>query len=172
MACLQHSAIKHRGAYLTDTSYSRNADWWKNPDKQGRQERARSRYSHETKGYRHPRERKEKANWSIVLLSPDAQGLTDAEAKFRFYASRWKEEIGGESSLTNITNNMNYLRIIRIGTEAIPLILQELQRQPAPWFVALRAISEDDSVGRNSPGNFRAMAAAWIQWGKDHGYIE
>jgi hypothetical protein len=105
----------------------------------------------------------------VVLSS--LQGLTEAEAKFRHYASKWKEEIGGESSLTNITNNMNYLRIIRIGDEAIPLILQELQRDPAPWFVALRAISEDDSVGRDSPGNFRKMAAAWIQWGKDHGYI-
>jgi hypothetical protein len=106
-----------------------------------------------------------------VVLSPSLQGLTEAEKKFRYYAAKWKDEIGGDSSLTNITNNMNYLRIIRIGDEAIPLILQELQREPAPWFVALRAISEDDSVGRNSPGDFRKMAAAWIQWGKDHGHI-
>jgi len=105
----------------------------------------------------------------VVLSS--LQGLTEAEAKFRYYASKWKEEIGGDSSLTNITSNMNYLRIIRIGDKAIPFILQELQQEPAPWFVALRAISEDDSVGRDSPGNFRKMAAAWIQWGKDRGYI-
>jgi len=106
-----------------------------------------------------------------VVLPSGLQGLTEAEKKFRYYAAKWKAEIGGDSSLTSITNNMNYLRIIRIGHEAIPLILQELQREPAPWFVALRAISEDDSVGRDSPGNFGKMAAAWIQWGKEHRYI-
>jgi hypothetical protein len=169
MPCLQHSAVKNRRSYLPDTSYSRNVDWSKNPVEQSRQESAPSRYSHQIKGYQLTR--REKTNWSIFFISPNAQGLTEAEAKFRYYASKWKEEIGGESSLTNITNNMNYLRIIRIGAEAIPLILQELQQHPAPWFVALRAITEDDSVGRNSPGNFRAMAAAWIQWGKDHGHI-
>jgi hypothetical protein len=110
-------------------------------------------------------------NWSIVLLSYAPPDFTQTQAKFRYYAAKWKHETGGDSSLTNITSNMNYLRIIRIGEEAIPLILQELQRESAPWFVALRAISEDDSVGRDSPGDFRKMAAAWIQWGKDRGYI-
>jgi len=106
-----------------------------------------------------------------VVLAPGLQELTETEKKFRYYAAKWKDEVGGDSSLTSITGNMNYLRIIRIGDKAIPLILQELQREPAPWFVALRAISEEDSVGRDSPGNFRKMAAAWIQWGKDRGYI-
>lgn len=98
--------------------------------------------------------------------------MTEAEIKFRHYAAKWKEEIGGDSSLTNATSNMNYLRIIRLGDVAIPLILRELQKEPAPWFIALRAISEDDSVGRDSPGDFRKKAADWIRWGIEHEHIK
>ena len=168
MPCSQYSSVRSRKTHPTDAPYGQHADWWKNPDCQSREGNAQSQYFDPKPSYTIHRRGK---NWSLVVLSPSLQGLTEAEKKFRYYAAKWKDEIGGDSSLTNITNNMNYLRIIRIGDEAIPLILQELQREPAPWFVALRAISEDDSVGRNSPGDFRKMAAAWIQWGKDHGHI-
>ena len=170
MSCLHHSVSKNRRAHTIDATYSRHADWWKDPSEQPREERSHSIYTTKSVGYRLPV--RKKVNWSILYLSSSGEVLTNAEQKFRYYVAKWKEEIGSESSLTNITNNINYLRIIRIGDDAIPLILGELQRHPAPWFVALRAISEDDSVGRDSPGNFRAMAAAWIQWGKDNGHIK
>jgi hypothetical protein len=108
---------------------------------------------------------------TVNIPESGRQGAKEAEKKFQYYLSKWKEETGGDSSLTNITSNMNYLRIISLGIDAIPMILRELQREPAPWFVALRAITEDDSVGRDSPGDFRKKAAAWIQWGKEHGYV-
>jgi hypothetical protein len=113
------------------------------------------------------------ARWArraTVSANALQEHLTDAEKQFSYYASKWKEETEGDSSLTNITGNMNYLRIIRMGDQAIPLILRELERESAPWFVALMAITGIDSVGRNSPGNFDKMADAWIQWGKEHGY--
>lgn len=168
MSCSQHSSAKSRKTRLTDAPYCRHADWWKNPDQQSYEENEPRGYSETKQSYRLPKREK---SWSIVVLSSGLQELTEHEKKFRYYASKWKDETGGDSSLTNITSNMNYLRIIRIGDEAIPLILRELRREPAPWFVALRAISEDDSIGRDSPGDFRKTAAAWIQWGKDHGYI-
>jgi len=108
---------------------------------------------------------------TVNIPESERQKPRVSEEKFQFYLSRWKEETGGESSLTNITSNMNYLRIISLGIEAVPMILRELQREPAPWFVALRAITEDDSVGRDFPGDFRAKAAAWIRWGQEHGYV-
>ncbi len=66
---------------------------------------------------------------------------------------------------------MNYLRIIGIGEPAIPLILRELQRESGPWFVALRALTGEDTVGRDCPGDFRKIAFAWLEWGKSRGYI-
>jgi hypothetical protein len=166
MPCSQHLSARGRKTHLSDAPYNRRGDWWKGAD-QSWQEKYPSRYSYKTQSYHCHQDGK---SWSIVVL-PSGLRETTAASKFRYYAEKWKNETGGDSSLTNITSNMNYLRIIRIGDEAIPLILQELQRESAPWFVALRAISEDDSVGRDSPGDFRKMAAAWIQWGKDHGHI-
>ena len=93
------------------------------------------------------------------------------EQQFQNYLKLWKKETAGDSSLNRITGNMNYLRIMTMGKGVIPLILRELQREPAPWFVALRALSKDDSIGRDSPGDFRKIASAWIRWGKQQAYI-
>jgi hypothetical protein len=93
------------------------------------------------------------------------------ELKFKSFSKRWREEIGGESSLSRITGNVNYLKVINLGKEVIPLILKELQEEPAPWFVALRVLTEEEKVGRDHPGNFRQIADDWIKWGKDNKYI-
>jgi hypothetical protein len=93
------------------------------------------------------------------------------ESKFKSFSKRWREEIGGESSLSRITGNVNYLKVINLGKEVVPLILKELQKEPAPWFVALRVLTEEEKVGRDHPGNFRQIADAWIKWGKDNKYI-
>lgn len=170
MSCL-HPSRRERRAHLIDAPYSRHVDWWKNPEGNLQKDvKAQSRYSHQISNYKLPRRRK--TNWSILYISSDDRVLTETERKFRYYAEKWKEEIGGDSSLTNATSNMNYLRIIKLGDDAIPLILQELKKGPAPWFIALRAISEDDTVGRGSPGDFRKKAADWIQWGIEHGHIK
>ena len=168
MPCSRYSSVKHRRSSLIDAPYCRQADWWKNPD-QSDEDNA-SCYDSATKPSYQVAKRSKR--WSVVFLSSGPRRSTDAEEQFKHYALKWKAETGGDSSLTSITNNMSYLRVIGLGEKAIPLILQDLQKEPAPWFVALRAISEDDSVGRDSPGDFHKMAAAWIRWGKDHGYIQ
>jgi hypothetical protein len=98
-------------------------------------------------------------------------GEQSLELKFKFLTKQWREEIGAESSLSRITGNVNYLKVISLGTAVIPLILKELQKEPAPWFVALRALTEEENVGREYTGNFRKMAGEWIRWGRENNYI-
>lgn len=93
------------------------------------------------------------------------------EEEFGALSQKWRHEIGAESSLSKITGNLNYLRIIALGRKAVPLILRELQKEPAPWFLALRVITGEDTVGRNDAGNFSKMADAWLIWGRERGYI-
>jgi hypothetical protein len=93
------------------------------------------------------------------------------ENDFRSFVKKWYEDIGGESSLSKITGNINYLKIIKLGTRAIPLILKELQSEPAPWFLALRVLTDNSEVGKGYSGNFRKMADDWISWGKERGLI-
>jgi hypothetical protein len=93
------------------------------------------------------------------------------ESQFESLSSRWREEVGGESSLSRITSNINYLKVIKLGKEIVPLILKDLQKEPAPWFLALRVLTDEENVGRKRAGNFRRMADDWIKWGKDNQYI-
>jgi hypothetical protein len=64
-----------------------------------------------------------------------------------------------------------YQKIIGMGMEAVPLLLQELQREPDQWFWALEAITDQNPVPPEAAGNVRQMAAAWVEWGKANGLI-
>jgi len=100
-----------------------------------------------------------------------ALSVSKMERRFLNRVNQWKEDIGAESSLSIIMGNDNYLEIISMGDAVIPLILRELQREPAPWFLALRVLTGQKDIGKEYPGNFRKMAQAWIEWGKAKGYI-
>jgi hypothetical protein len=63
-----------------------------------------------------------------------------------------------------------YQRIIGMGAAAVPLLLEELQREPDQWFWALEAITEANPVPAEDAGKVRRMAQAWIDWGNQHGY--
>jgi hypothetical protein len=95
----------------------------------------------------------------------------DVSGEFRVLAKEWREETGADSSLTRITSHPDYLRIIALGRRAIPLILKELRKQPEPWFVALRAITGEQNIGKQHVGNFAQIAREWIRWGEANGHI-
>ncbi len=64
-----------------------------------------------------------------------------------------------------------YQRIIGLGPAVIPLILADLARQPDHWFWALRALTGEDPVPAEARGRVKAMADAWLQWGRENGYL-
>jgi hypothetical protein len=64
-----------------------------------------------------------------------------------------------------------YQRIIGMGMPAVPLILDELRRQPDQWFWALEAITEENPVPPEAAGIVAEMARAWIEWGERHGLV-
>lgn len=96
----------------------------------------------------------------------------DLELKFREYADKWYLETIRESSLTKLMSNVNYLKVIKLGPDVVPLILKELRSDdPAPWFLALRVLTEETEVGCGNPGNFVEKARAWVAWGKERGIV-
>jgi hypothetical protein len=108
------------------------------------------------------------ANGKPGVLSADSKSI---EEEFEVLSKKWRDDIGPESSLSRITGNLSYLRIISLGWSVVPCILKDLQREPAPWFLALRAITGEDQIGREHAGNFKKLADVWLAWGKQHGYI-
>jgi hypothetical protein len=62
-------------------------------------------------------------------------------------------------------------KIIAIGPDVISLILAELRERPDHWFWALHVLADADPVPASDTGHFQKMAAAWITWGEDNGFI-
>ena len=50
-----------------------------------------------------------------------------------------------------------------MGRPAVPLILDELRREPGQWFWALEAITDENPVPPDAMGKVREMARAWIE---------
>ena len=102
--------------------------------------------------------------------SPGPPG--SAVERFRRLAAAWRQNRGPVSSLSELAMRPEYQQIIGMGRDAVPLLLQELRAEPDHWFWALVAITGEDPVPPEHKGNLSEMTQAWLQWGKDHGYME
>jgi hypothetical protein len=100
-----------------------------------------------------------------VVIAPST-----VERQFNELAAQWKEDIEFISSTTEIAMQPSYQRIIGLGPAAIPCIMRELEQRPRQWFWALRAITGVDPVPADKRGNLPAMAKAWLDWGRSHGF--
>ncbi len=103
-----------------------------------------------------------------------AEGVAQqASPRERFHRLRdqWKEESRYLSNTAQMALLGPYQRIIGMGTDAVPFILEELRREPDHWFWALEAITEENPVSSEDAGRVPAMTAAWLRWGIQHGFI-
>jgi hypothetical protein len=102
-----------------------------------------------------------------------AQAPSTASIRERFQrlAAEWKYQSRFFSNTAQIAMLKPYQRIIGMGLPAVPLILEELKREPDQWFWALESITEQNPVPPEAAGRVRQMAEAWIQWGKQQGYV-
>jgi hypothetical protein len=82
----------------------------------------------------------------------------------------WDRLCDRGSSVSDIINDA-YGQIVAVGWEAITLLLREVQKQRNQWFEALTWITGVDLSTSETRGNARALRAAWIKWGTEHGFI-
>ena len=99
-----------------------------------------------------------------VIAKRHRTGEPDLEKNFGDLVAQWKKETGHLSSITKAIANPNYLRIIGMGKEALPLLLKELRDDPDHWLVALNAITGEDPAPEGA--NFSEAVAAWKEWGE------
>jgi hypothetical protein len=91
----------------------------------------------------------------------------DLRERFRQLAAEWKEKSGYLSNTAQMAMLKPYQQFIGMGERAVPLILEELQREPDHWFWALEAITQENPVPPEAAGKVAAMARAWVEWGKE-----
>jgi len=104
---------------------------------------------------------------AIQLIDP--QRLRE---RFARLTAEWKEQSRFLSNVAQMAMLRSYPRIIGMGWDAVPLILDELQREPNQWFWALEAITEENPVPAESAGIVQEMTNAWISWGQARGSIQ
>jgi hypothetical protein len=95
----------------------------------------------------------------------------DLERTFRELAGTWRDNTRFLSSVPDRVMHPAYQRIIGLGPAVVPLLLEDLERQPTHWFWALKAITGEDPVAREDAGAIRKMADAWLEWGRQRGYV-
>jgi hypothetical protein len=101
------------------------------------------------------------------LVRPEAS----IQERFRRLADEWKAQSRYLSNAAQMAMLKPYQRIIGLGPPVVPLILDELRREPDQWFWALESITEQNPVPPEAMGKVRLMAQAWIDWGKQQGYV-
>lgn len=93
------------------------------------------------------------------------------EKRFADLTAKWKKETRFSSLEGKIADHPAYREIIAMGRRAIPFILADLEKTNGRWFTALREITGENPVPRQDGGTkIKTMVAAWIAWGKAHGY--
>ena len=96
---------------------------------------------------------------------------TTPQERFQRLAAEWKEKSRHMSNTAQMAMLHPYQKIIGMGATAVPLILEELRREPDQWFWALEVITDENPVTPEAAGKVRLMAQAWVEWGKENGFI-
>ena len=90
---------------------------------------------------------------------------------FRELAERWRRETGLLSFMQQRAMHPAYQRIIGMDWAVVPLLLEELRRQPDHWLWlwAVQAITgEEPARGTESLAD---ATEAWIKWGRERGLL-
>jgi hypothetical protein len=105
-----------------------------------------------------------------VRFHSDPKAEEDLHPIFLTLVDQWRAGVAEISSFTQMVSHPAYLKIISLGPRVIPLLLQELEREPDHWFLALHVLTGADPVKPESRARVRDMAKDWINWGRAHGY--
>lgn len=86
----------------------------------------------------------------------------------------WSAATAHLSSPARIYSHPTYQRLMMLGREIVPLILEDIRHGAAvDWYEALRAFANDfDPVTDAERGHVALMDAAWLRWGRDNGFID
>jgi hypothetical protein len=86
---------------------------------------------------------------------------------FSTLKKQWKSDTKYLSSSTDMVLHPSYQRIIGLGPDVIPIILEEMISDPDHWFWALEALTGENPVLPENVGRVGSMTDAWVKWGKE-----
>jgi hypothetical protein len=93
----------------------------------------------------------------------------DLVSEFNWHVQKWKIDTRHFSSVRAMVSHPSYRRIMGMGKDGLPLLLQELNRQPNHWLVALNAMTGLDPVPVGA--TFNEAVSVWLDWGRKNGHL-
>jgi hypothetical protein len=100
------------------------------------------------------------------LFSPDRSYIT---LRLRGFIVNWQKETKFASNISAMVQNANFKNILSLGKPAVPIILQEINKNPSNLVWALNYI-EGFNISR-SPISIGDACRMWIKWGHNRGLI-
>jgi hypothetical protein len=91
---------------------------------------------------------------------------------FEDLTADWRRDTRHLSFDRQIAMHPAYQEIVGMGTDALPYIFEELQREPDHWFWALTTITRDNPVPPSEAGDIEQMRQRWLEWGRRKGYVQ
>jgi hypothetical protein len=64
-----------------------------------------------------------------------------------------------------------YKKILNMGTDIIPLLLENIDNSWLPMCVLEDLIKDHSHIPYEHYGNFPNLQKDWLKWGKDNGYL-
>jgi hypothetical protein len=107
-----------------------------------------------------------------ALLAPDIVSLREVvlQQYFQDALKKWRDEVGISSLVSEKRASPAYQRIVDMGEEAVPLLLEEIASRPSLIFMALHDITGEDPIVPDHQGRVSAMTEDWLKWGTEHGF--
>lgn len=111
-----------------------------------------------------------------IRLVTDGDGVSNAqdsaaEAEFELLAARWRAERPRGADIADMSATPACRAVVAMGMRAVRPILLQLRQKPEHWFAALHEITGANPVPAHAEGKLKVMAAAWIEWGRERGYV-
>ena len=104
--------------------------------------------------------------------SERAEADDELYQEFRSLATLWKEETAGYAFLSKAIQHPAYEEIIAMGEQTIPWMLRDLADGHGQWFHALRLLTGASPIADEDRGYRPKMRSAWLEWGREQGWIE
>lgn len=109
---------------------------------------------------------------TLAIAQKIAADRSERDRRFKRFVSEWGQQRNEYSSdPQELAMCPAYQKIIAMGPEAIPLILNELKCRPDHWFWALNMLTDTNPIRAEHAGNFNEMVNDWLVWGRENGYL-
>lgn len=104
------------------------------------------------------------------VLSPTITRTSEhLRQEFEALVTEWQHDTMLTSSSHEICMHPAYQRVIGIGEQALPFIMEELSQGNDHWHWALCAITGENPATHTD--SLREASKVWLEWGKERGFV-